>query len=177
MIKEILKESVFEGLTDAECVAKLDESTELNRDETSYLWGGLNIKLLENGVDPSLVATWDQLIANLPGGPMLGEMLRSGGVNLSLDSVRGPIQSAIGTTTESVDSLLNALLDIGIETGKRYAYYGLSELPTEAEVATARAETQNESEVASLLNEVIHPKVAEGATLAEIKTAVAAWGE
>ena len=174
ILKDVMTDGGFSGLTDAECVTALDETVEISRDETSYLWGGLNIKLLENGVDSSIVATWNELIVGLPGGKMLGEMLRSGGVNLSLDIVRGPIQAAVGLN-EQLDPLLSALLQIGIKTGKCWEKYGLESLPTETEIATARAEIQNESDIASLFNELLNPMQADGSTVAQIKTAIANW--
>ena len=176
MLEDALLEATFDGLTDAECVTAFDETVEISRDETSYLWGGLNIKLLENGVDSSIVATWNELIIELPGGKMLGEILRSGGVNLSLDIVRGPIQLAIGES-EQLDPLLNTLLQTGVRTGKLWEKHGLESLPTETEVANARQSNQNQQDGAGLINECINPLVASGASLADIKTAVAAWGE
>jgi len=69
------------------------------------------------------------------------------------------------------------LLQVGIKTGPRWEKHGLAEEPTEAEVTAARQVIQNERDAASLMNECINPLMAQKASLAEIKTAVAAWGE
>jgi len=174
-LKEAVQNEDWSGLSDEEVVTAFNADVELSRDTTSYLWGGLNIKLLEKGIDSALVATWDQLIVDLPGGPMMGEMLRSGGVDLSLDAVRVPLQAAVGLGDSDADTLLNALLSIGITIGKKWELSALEALPTEAEVNAARVTIQNEQDVASLLNEVINPMSVDGSTVAEIKSAVAEW--
>ena len=174
-LKDAIQREDFSLLSDAEVAAAFNADVELSRDSTPYLWGGLNIKLLELGVSPTIVASWDQTIVDLPGGTMLGEMLRSGGVDLSLDAVLGPLQAAVGLGDANADILLNALLSIGITMGKKWELSALETLPTEAEVAAARSAIQNEQAVATLMNEVIQPMISNGATVAEIKTAVAAW--
>lgn len=173
---EALQDAIFSGLTDAECVAKFDETTEVARDNTAYTWSSINLKLLANGIDASLVATWDTAVPLLTGGTMLDRMLSNTGVDFTLDAVRTMVQAAIAQNQDAnIDLVLNELLNIGITYGKRYLVYGLEALPTEAEVAAARVIIQNRANASALLNECINVLVSQDKSLDEIKAAVAAW--
>lgn len=177
-LSDALKDSVFEGLTDAECVAKFGETVELSRDSTSHTLSSLNLVLLDIGVDLSVVSSWDQLVSAITGGPMMLQMLGGSGIDFTLKPVRDMITAAITSSEdENVKTFLGLLLQVGIKTGPRWQKHGLADEPTEAEVTAARQVIQNERDAASLLNECINPLIAERASLADIKTAVAEWGE
>lgn len=175
---DALKDSVFDGLTDAECVAKFGETVEISRDNTSHTLSSLNLALLDIGVDLAVVSSWDQVVSGITGGPMMLAMLGGSGIDFTLDPVRAMISAAIAATEDqATEDLLNAMLQVGIKTGPRWEKHGLADEPTEAEVTAARQIIQNERDAASLLNECINPLMAQKASLADIKTAVAAWGE
>lgn len=175
---EALMDDIFTGLTDAECVAKLDETVEISRDDTAYRWKTLGSKLREKGLDDMELITWNSSIEGLPGCDTFREMLRSDGVDFTDESTRASIAYALSVNTDAVAAkTLNTCLDIGITMGKRYVSYSLSALPSETEVADARILIQNMRDANLLLNECINPLVAQKASLAEIKTAVATWGE
>jgi len=180
MLIDILDSDFFRDLTDAECVAAFDEDVELNRDSSSYNLKALGAKLREFGLTDLQLATWYSSIDGLLGADLFKGMLLSDGIDFSDESMRNQIQFAISQTEdETAEVMLSACLDIGISTGKRYAYYGLDSLPTEEEIATARTSISNMIEVATLFNEVLNPMLANQSalSLSEIKAAVAAWGE
>jgi len=173
-----LQDGIFSGLTDAECVAKLDETTEIARDTTPYTWSSINLKLLEKGVDAGIVGTWDSAIPNLTGGTMLDRMLGNTGVDFTIEAVRIMVQAAIQSNQDAnIETVLNMLLEIGITTGKRYLTFGLESLPTEQEVNLARQKNANERAGIALINECINPLISQKASLSDIKSAVAAWSE
>jgi len=175
-LQDVLTDDSFTGLTAAECVTALDATVEVTRDATAYMWSRLNIRLMEKGLPLEIVMSWNQLLPTLPGGSMLGEMLRAGGVDLTREDVRGALSAVIGTGDAATDLLLNTLLEIGIETGKNWVRYGLESLPVEADIVTARAIIQNTQEVATLFNELLYPLLAdETITVERVKTAVANW--
>ena len=177
-LQQVISASEFSGLTDAECVTVFGETVEVSRDETAYNWKGLGNKLREKGLTDAQLVGWNTAIEGLPGCDIFREMLRSDGIDLTDTTVRSLIAYALATNEdETAEAALTACLDIGIHMGPLWEKYGLSGLPTEAEVAAARQSNQNQQDAASLLNECINPLVAQGASLAEIKTAVAAWGE
>jgi len=177
-LSDALKDSVFEGLTDAECVAKFGETVEVSRDNTSHTLSSLNLALLDIGVDLSVVSSWDQTVSNMTGGSMMLQMLGGSGIDFTLQPVRDMIKAAItASEDQNIKTFLGVLLQVGIKTGPRWEKHGLAEEPTEAEVTAARQVIQNERDAASLMNECINPLMAQKASLAEIKTAVAAWGE
>lgn len=177
-LSDALKDSVFEGLTDAECVTKFGETVEVSRDNTSHTLSSLNLALLDIGVDLSVVSSWDQTVSNITGGPMMLQMLGGSGIDFTLQPVRDMITAAItATEDQNVKTFLGLLLQVGIKTGPRWQKHGLPAFPTEAEVTAARQIIQNERDAASLMNECLNPLFAQKASLAEIKTAVAAWGE
>ena len=177
-LSDALKDSVFEGLTDAECVTKFGETVEVSRDNTSHTLSSLNLALLEIGVDLAVVSSWDQMVSGITGGPMMLQMLGGSGIDFTLQPVRDMITAAItASEDQNVKTFLGLLLQVGIKTGPRWQKHGLPALPTEADVTIARQIIQNERDAASLMNECINPLRAQKASLAEIKTAVAAWGE
>lgn len=178
MLSTVLRNSEFTNLTDAQCVAKLDEDVVIGTDNYAYTWSSLNLKLIDMGVSLSIIKTWDTTIASLEGGSMLDRMLSATGVDFTLDSVRSSIQSIIDDSVDQdVIYLLNKLLEVGITNGKLWEKYALDALPTEAGVAAARQIITNQDDASALLNECINPLIAQNKSLAEIKTAVAAWGE
>ncbi len=168
----------FKDLTEAECVTALAEVVEVSRDSTSYTWSSLNLKLLEDGVDLATVSTWDQGVGSMTGGSMLKEMLGATGIDFTLEPVRMMLKGAIAASDKkAVIALLNALLNVGIKTGPRWKKYDIQTEPTEADIKAARVKRQNEKDASGLLNECIQPMISESASIADIKTAVAAWGE
>ena len=176
-LPEILNEGIFTGLTDAECVTKLEEVVEVHRDSSRYRWRRINEHMDNIGIDGSIIATWNELIAGLPGASMLDKMLtEDDGVDFTHATVRPLLQAAMVESTDpAADLVLQTLLDIGIKNGPRWEGYGLSAAPTEAEVAAARTIIQNRQDANALLNECINPLLATDASLADIKTAVANW--
>lgn len=177
-LSDALKDSVFEGLTDAECVTKFGETVEVSRDNTSHTLSSLNLALLDIGVDLAVVSSWDQTVSNITGGPMMLQMLGGSGIDFTLQPVRDMITAAItASEDQNIKTFLGLLLQVGIKTGRRWEKHGLEALPTEEQVTAARQIIQNERDAASLLNECIEPLRAQKASLADIKTAVAAWGE
>lgn len=178
MLSTVLRNSEFTNLTDAECVSELDETVVISTNNYAYTWSSLNLKLIDMGVSLNIIKTWDTTISSLEGGSMLDRMLSATGVDFTLESVRSSIQSIIDASVdEGVIYLLNQLLEVGITHGKLWQKYNLDALPTEEEVAAARQIITNQNDASSLLNECINPLIAESASLAEIKSAVAAWGE
>ena len=176
-LETVLLDATFIGLTNAECVTKLEEITEVSRDTTAYTWTNLNAKLLEIGLPDALVTSWNITLADLPGGSMLANMLSAAGVDLShpvMQAQLTAVRDAIADPT--VILLLNAFLQIGIKTGPLWEARRLSALPSEQEIIDARTENSRQQAVATMLNECINPLVAGNATVAEIQSAVAAWG-
>lgn len=173
---DALKYDEFTGLTDSECVTSFNTDVTISTDNTAYTWSSLNLKLLDLGVDLSVVSTWDQVIGNMTGGSMMKEMLRATGIDFTLTPVRQMITAAIAASdNDSEKALLNALLQIGVTTGKKYVKYGLDSLPSEQEVNAARVKIQNTNDATALINECINPLIANQSSLADIKAAVAAW--
>jgi hypothetical protein len=168
--------------TDAETLTWLAESVEIRRDATPYKWGGLALILGDQtygGVIElveSLIATGGEVGSAAKG---FDRSLTSSGVDFTLSLVRDrllTVRAGLVGPYEPYQPLIDALLAIGITYGPRYTRYGLGSLPSEADVAAARATITNQSAVVTLMNEVINPMVAAGNTVAEIKAAVAAWG-
>lgn len=146
------------------------------RDDTSYTWSGVNERLAEMGVPLEIVMVWDTALKDIPGGSMLGEMLRSGGCDFTRPNLRGALQYALPQSSEPTATVLTALLAIGIRNVTPWSQVaGDAALPTVDEIAFAQRRITSSRWVSRLLNEVINPLVAQGKTIAEIKTAVAAW--
>lgn len=176
-LPEVLNEGIFTGLTDAECVTKLEEVVEIHRDSSRYRWRRINDHMDNIGIDGTVIATWNEAIAALPGASMLANMLSEpDGVDFSHATVRLLLESALAASTDPVaDTAIQVMLDIGIKNGPRWEGYGLPAAPTEAEVTAARVVIKNRQDANALLNECINPLVAEDASLTDIKTAVANW--
>lgn len=177
-LQQAISASEFSGLTDAECVTAFGKTVEVSRDETAYNWKGLGNKLREKGLNNVQLGTWNTAIEGLPGCDIFREMLRSDGIDFTDETVRDLIAFALDSNEdETAEAALSACLDIGVHMGPLWEKYGLSELPTEEQVAAARQLNQNQQDAAALINECINPLVGQGASLADIKSAVAAWGE
>lgn len=135
---DVLRLAAFSGLTAAQASAKGLESVELSRDSTSYTWSGVNEKLVEAGVDLQIVAAWNTVLDSISGGSMLGEMLRSGGCDFTRPTLRGQLAAVLATDPgEPVATVLQALLDIGIQYGTRWAYHSVAPEPTVEQIQAA----------------------------------------
>jgi hypothetical protein len=114
---------------------RLNSTIQLPFDTEVYKWSGANKRLIAMGVPIELVATWDQLLPQLPGGTMMVEMLRTG-VDLSDEHLQQQLQLVLQLTDDKrAHLILNALLAIGRPSTLYYRQAGLAELPTLKEIA------------------------------------------
>lgn len=104
----------------------------------------------------------DAVRAHGPGEPDAAT-LSSGGVDFTRADVRAALAAARASAPGGGAALIDAVLAVGVAYAPRHTLYGLASPPSEAAVA-------------SLLNEVVNPAVAEGVSLATLKSRVAAWG-
>lgn len=130
----------------------------LNPDNTPYTWSGANKRLvalsprlIELGIDPDLVMTYDQQLIALPGGTMLANMLTSGGVDFSDPVIRYKLKM-LAANIESAVPMVTALLMIGGTDGQYWQTIGLPYLPSEDEVKTALTAIAEITAAAELAN-------------------------
>lgn len=171
-----LVEAVNELGTDknpAELLTLLNETVEISRDDTSYMWNGVNRKLVELNCPIEVIMTWSDTIVTVAGGQMLCNMLSSDGVNFSSDIIQSLLASAKVGANGPVTNLLTMLQQVGVRTGPRWRSMGCSEQPTESTIQAAIDRCLVNRWVANVINDVIHPAVAEGKSIAQIKSLVA----
>lgn len=173
-LRDVLKLDDFAGKTAEEVHDLFGETVELVRDSTAYTWSGVNEQLAGLGVDVMVLAVWDQALPSIPGGPMLANMLNSGGVDFTGPLIRAQLQSVAAGADPSIQAVLAALLEIGIRHGEWWRLW-FDSIPTVEEIQSALVANQKESEWKAISNLVANLGAAGGGA-DEIKAAVAAWG-
>ena len=172
-----LRGSQYSGLTDQQCLNALNATVTISTDSTAYTWSGIGIKLLELGVSASIVMNARTLVQNIsPGGAMLDGCLSSGGFDFSSSENRALINGAGVTAPPDAVTLLNAMLQIGIQTGHLWQTCCASQ-PSLSDVTSARSQITTEADQNRILNAwtVVSNAMASGSlTWAE---AVILWGQ
>lgn len=159
--------------TPSELLTLLNETVDISRDNTSYTWSGVNNRLVSLGCPLDVVATWCDAITQVAGGTMLANMLNSGGVDFSSDLIQSSLAAAKVGANGPTTALLTLLQQVGITTGPRWRSMGCAEQPTEQTIQAAIDRCIVNRWVASTINDVIHPAVAEGKSIEQIKSLIA----
>lgn len=155
--------------------AALQVDVTLRTDGTSYTWSGLSEKLVENGVDPQVVAGMGAVVGSLTGGDMLDRMLSSGGVNFAKPVIREMLAAAAQAAPQFA-TVITAMLSIGIATGPRWQRMGLPALPTDDDIAAAVDSIALSRKWEQVKNELVPSMLNAGASWSQIKTAIAEIG-
>lgn len=165
--------------SDADTLAWLAEAVTLRTDRTRYSWSGVLDKL-DDAAGAGVLSLVETLKASQDDETRLKALAfdkaMGVGVDFALDKTRSNLLSVRAGLPEAYQPLIDALLNVGMPQAPRYARHGLQSLPTLEEIAVARKAVREAGRVAAMLNDAVHPLVAEGRSVAEIKAAVAAWG-
>lgn len=146
-LRNVLKTQEFRSLTDQEALDALLSTVEISRTSTPLTYSGLNLALINVGVDPVILIGARAKLKSLPiGGDDLEAMLLSGGVDFTLDPVRIQIQANIETGVLTVDqqTLCEAALQVGIRTGARWIKEGLNVEPSLQDIISVRTTIASE---------------------------------
>lgn len=140
ILKELLSQPDFKDLTNQQVYDHLNtDGVVLRVDSVRHDWVGVAKIMALDGVDPMLIASMPQILAQCAGGEMLANMLGCG-IDFSDDLMRQNLVafSALSAAVPNATVLFNALLQVGIKTGFNWKYYSLSSLPTLEEIAAER---------------------------------------
>lgn len=154
-LREVLRDSSYTGLTDAECVARLAEVVEISRDTSLK-----SVRDIQAALEPSLNdfrlvwGTFEAAVQSDPAMRAYMTTISSVGVNMTNATLRGII-ATLAAAGEWPDAVRDAILALGIVSGPRWQQAGLGAEPTEAEVTAARTLNTVETQAVAWFNEVV----------------------
>lgn len=154
-LRDVLRQSEYAALTDAECVTHLAGTVEITRDAAPK-----NVRDIQAALEPSLDdfrLVWGTFEAAAQQDPAMRAYmttLSSTGVNFTNATLRGII-ATLATAGSWPDAVRDKVLALGIVTGPRWQASGLEEAPDEADVAAARARNDAELKATTRFNLVM----------------------
>lgn len=169
------------GLTqpDDDTLSWLGESVIVRTDRTAYTWAGLGVRA---GI--ATAAAVGVLVDTLAGSGgdaaamaiQFRRSLNSGGVNFAEAEVRASLAAVRAGLPDGYKPLIDALLEVGVTHAARYTEYGIDVLPTLEQVAGAKAEALSRDAKNALVVSLVPLIDDAGTSLADLKSAAAAWG-
>lgn len=180
VLQQVLLQSNFVGLSASDAAIALGAIVSVPQPVSSYSFSGVMNALALAGCDQSILFDGETFIKSLIGGPSLYSMLTCPGLpNFALAGIQAQLAANLAMQTAANNSAavqaINVMIGLGIVKMPLWQSLGISVSPTTDVITSALAVVTCQQLVATLMNEVLQPLIATGATLAQLKTAVAAF--